>query len=104
MPFSRLPRQAYEMTLRMPSVNANNWCAQIKSCFDRYGYSEVWLNGGVGDEQAFLRQLKQRMLDCYIQDWHTQLHSCDRYDQYRTFKSSLKPENIKLKLSIAILF
>ena len=90
------------MVLNMSQAQHSNWCVQIKECLDRYGYSEVWLNGGVGNEQAFLRHLKQRMIDCFRQDWHANLYSSDRYEIYRIFKSLIGSQPEKYLTAITI--
>ena len=88
---ARYPKQAYEMEKKIITRNneqdSTNWAYNIKRCFDLYGFSEVWLNGGVGNVSAFLRVLKQRMIDCYMQDWNNKLYNSDRYSTYRSFKS-----------------
>ena len=44
----------------------HNWAKGVKNCLDLFGFSEVWINGGVGHEQAFLRAFKQRMIQIQI--------------------------------------
>ena len=65
----RYPKQDYEMEKKLINrhnePDYTNWDYNIKRFFDLYGFSEVWLNGGVGNVNAFLRVLKQPMIDCY---------------------------------------
>jgi hypothetical protein len=35
--------------------NVQNWVHSLKRCLDIFGFSEVWINGGVGDEKAFVK-------------------------------------------------
>jgi hypothetical protein len=93
----RLPRQAYEMEktrfLRQENKeNVQNWVYCLKHCFDIFGFSEVWINGGVGDEKVFVKVLRERMVDCYKQDWWSKLASSERYSTYNTLKSLLQQE------------
>jgi len=94
----RLPRQAYEMDknrfLRQSGneSDVHNWVYAVKHCLDVFGFSDVWVNGGVGNERVFLRVFRQRMVDCYMQDWNSKLFESDRFSTYRSFKSLLQPE------------
>ena len=31
------------------------WYMSVKRCLDVYGFSDVWMAGGVGDEKLFLK-------------------------------------------------
>ena len=102
----RLPRQAYEMEKKsliskQPSSEKHSWVFYMKNCFDSFGFSDVWLNGGVGNIQAFLKCFRQRMIDCYLQEWSAKLRDSERYSTYRTFKISLCREMYLSHLTIA---
>jgi hypothetical protein len=105
--FVRLPKQAYQMEMNRSfrysdnQSQAHNWVTGVKHCLDIFGFSDVWLNGGVGNEKGFLRTFKQRMIDCYRQDWSSKLFNSDRYATYRSFKSLLQPEKYLLDITIA---
>ena len=97
LPQTRLPKQAYCMDYNRFSRKENqadnhNWAYCIKSTLDSFGFSDVWLNGGVGNEYVFLKILKQRMVDCYKQNWFSKLSNSDRFATYRSFKSLLQSE------------
>ena len=51
----------------------------------KFGYI---INGGVGEAKHF----RQRMVDCYQQDWTSKLNSSERFQTYHSFKSLLQPE------------
>ena len=51
--------------------------------------NEVWVNQGVGNEKAFLKEFKEMVLSLYRQYWENNLRTKERYSVYRTFKSSL---------------
>ena len=72
--------------------DVHNWVYAVKHCLDVFGFSDVWVNGGVGNERVFLRVFRQRMVDCYMQDWNSKLFESDRFSTYRSFKSLLQPE------------
>ena len=56
---TRFPKQAQQMIMeKIPELsrgrdNYHNWSFSVKRCFDFYGFSEVWINGGVGNEILF---------------------------------------------------
>ena len=55
----------------------------------KYGFCDVWVNQGVGNEKAFLKEFKERVLSLYRQDWENNLRTKERYSVYSTFMSSL---------------
>ena len=44
------------------------WASCITNLLMCHGYGEVWLHQGVGDESAFLTQMKQTLLDNALQN------------------------------------
>ena len=55
----------------------------------KYDFGDVWVNQGVGDENAFLKEFKERVLSLYRQEWDNSLRTKERFTVYSTFKSSL---------------
>eukprot|EP00745_Piridium_sociabile_P012148 TRINITY_DN18857_c0_g1_i10.p1 TRINITY_DN18857_c0_g1~~TRINITY_DN18857_c0_g1_i10.p1 ORF type:complete len:206 (-),score=0.01 TRINITY_DN18857_c0_g1_i10:531-1148(-) len=102
----RLPKQAYEMYRNKiirnveNQIDKHNWVSTVRHCLDTYGFSDVWLNGGVGNEKAFIQVFKQRLIDCYMQEWSSKLYDSDRYSTYRCFKSLLQPEKYLSDITI----
>ena len=88
MKIDRLPKQALIMLMSSCIKSGRNWAESVKSCLFRLGFGYAWLHGGVGDEKRFLTQLKQRLKDCYIQDWDAKNTCSDRYLWYSSFKQS----------------
>ena len=94
---NRLPAKAYKMLLTLHHVGKKSWASSVCYFLYGHGYGFVWENQGVCNIQQFLRQLKQRLQDCWRQDWHSKLithegqpPSEDRFSFYRSFKSSLE--------------
>lgn len=99
----RLPKQAYVMEKRFltgQTSEKHSWAYLVKNCFDSFGFSEVWLNGGVGNEKLFLKCFRQRIIDCFLQEWSAKLRDSERYCIYKTFKSSLTRELYFSQLTI----
>ena len=96
MPPGRIPHKAYNMLLQLHSQNKNTWASYICYLLYRYGFGYVWENQGVGSVNQFLRVFKQRLIDCWRQDWHSCISAKahlpraeDRFRFYSEFKSSL---------------
>ena len=103
----RLPKQAYVMTKNRitgctgDKNERHNWAFLLKKCLDFCGFSEVWINGGVGNEKMFLKIFKERLVDCYKQDWNGKLNNSERFQTYRSFKSLLQPEKYLQDITIS---
>ena len=89
---NRLPKQAYEMLLRSHIAGNRNWASMIRNCLFRLGFGFVWMNGGVSEENRFVQHLKQRMRDCFIQEWYATNRDNIRYVWYSSFKQNFGME------------
>ena len=100
MPDSRLPRQSYLMLFSLDIPEEMNWLKAIESCLSSYGFSYIWNSGGTQNEKGFLKCFKQRLRDCYVQEWRARLSSSDRFSFYRTLKQSFECEEYFSFISI----
>jgi len=100
MKLDRLPKQAYVMLLNSAIPGHRNWAESVKQCLCSLGFGFVWLNGSVENENRFLSQFKQRLKDCYHQEWNWKNNSSERYRWYSTFKNGLGLENYLNTLEI----
>ena len=75
----RIPLKSYKMLYNMHCNNKNNWASSVCFTLYRYGYGHVWENQGVCDIKAFLCEFKQRLIDCYLQGWNSDINFKDRY-------------------------
>ena len=87
--------------------NKNNWASSVCFTLYRYGYGHVWENQGVCDIRAFLCEFKQRLIDCYLQGWNSDINSKDRYAFFSSFKQThwlsqylLTVKNVALKRNL----
>ena len=71
MPENRLPIKAYKMLYALHSKNKNNWVSHVCFTLYRYGFGFVWENQGVCDVSNFIREFRQRLVDCFLQEWHS---------------------------------
>jgi len=85
----RYPRKAYNMLIYMHKQNRNTWASSICFMLYRYGFDEAWQNQGVGNEKAFIKLFRERVVFVNRHEWSVDIASKDRYQLYRSFKSEL---------------
>ena len=76
------------MLLHLHEQNKKTWASSVCYVLYKYDFGDVWVNHGVGNEKAFLKEFKERVLSVYRQDWGNNLRTKDGYSVYNTFKSS----------------
>ena len=95
----RLPFKAYRMLLHLHEQNKTTLASSVGYVLYKYNFGEVWVNQGVGNEKAFLKEFKERVLSLYRQDWENNLRTKERYSVYSTFKVVIVlisvPERVK---------
>ena len=68
--------------------NKNNWASSVCFTLYRYGYGHVGENQGVCHIRSLLWELKQKLSDCYLQGWNSNIKSKDRYSFLSSFKQT----------------
>jgi hypothetical protein len=88
MHLTRFPKQAEVMLRNSLEINTTeNWLSKIKKCLELFGFHDIWADGGTRNEAAFIRSLRNRMIDKFKEDWKIKISSSDRFSSYRIFKS-----------------
>ena len=59
---------------------------KLKKLLDRYGYSDVWLTRGVGNNIAFNKNFRQRVKNCHIQEWNNTIFNSSKLSLFRILK------------------
>ena len=85
----RYPNKAYKMLLSLQSQNFTTWACSVRNTLFRYGFGVVWEAQGVGNVGLFIRTMKQRLIDCFEQDWRTKLQQHDFFTIYSSYRQSL---------------
>ena len=83
----RYPKKAYKMLKHMHEQNRQTWASSVCYLLYKYGFDEVWLNHGVGDEKAFLKTFKEHLIANYKQEWRNDIETKERFQFYRSFKT-----------------
>ena len=84
----RYSKKAYNMLKYLQSQNYITWVDNVRNTLYQYGFGIVWESQGVGDDLAFLKCFKQRIMDCYGQHWHASLQMHPFYYHYSLLKHS----------------
>ena len=84
----RIPFKAYKMLCILHCKDKNNWVSNVCFTLYKYGFGHVRENQGVENVSHFLRAFKQRLVDCFLQDWNSSITSSDRYVFYSSFKQT----------------
>ena len=69
-----------------------NWTKGIKDLLYKYGYGYVWENPNCVSFKTFIPIFKQKIIDCFVQDWHDNLESNRCLTIYKVFKQEFKYE------------
>ena len=70
---SRYTKSCYDILKRLDDVGKTTWASYIKYVLHvcSYGFRDVWLSQGVGNENVFLSILTSRLCDTAKQNWHS---------------------------------
>ena len=82
---NQLPKLVF---IREKSENkvSHNWAMGIKSLLEKSGFAYMWDLGIVMYEGAFLRQMRQRLRDMYIQNWAEKCDGSGKFVTCRSYK------------------
>ena len=68
------------------------WATHIKNLMFLYGFGFVWVSHDIGDVNSFIREFKQRISDCHMQNWSQSVNDSSRCQYYKLFKTLLNTE------------
>ena len=66
-------------------------------------WRSIWVSQQMENKKGFLREPKQRLIDCNIQDRHDKISTKERFESYRGFKQIVQFESYLSYLSQKIL-
>ena len=72
----------------------HNWVSDVRDLLCTYGFGIAWMCKfkDVGSKKLFVRQMKERLIDCCKQHWHTEICNNQHMMFYSSFKSQIQPE------------
>ena len=72
--------------------NKSNWLSNVKLLLNNYGFGYIWENLTTCDVNAFIPYFKQRLVDCFTQEWRHSLDNNGVLTVYKHIKTSLEYE------------
>jgi hypothetical protein len=85
----RLTKECYQFSKQLDENGRNTWSTKVKILLSKYGFADVWLYQGVANVDLFLNTFKQRIRDCYLQDWQNSIINSGKLALYRNIKCSI---------------
>jgi len=83
----------YKISYEDCSKGKKNWVSIVKKLLYDYGFIIVFDNQAVVNEVVFLSMFKQRILDCFLQEWYTSKSNSSMLTLYRRVKDRFEYEN-----------
>ena len=66
--YQYLGLEYYKMLYNMHCNNKNNWASSVCFTLYKYGFGHAWEMQGVCNVIIFVRELRHRLIDCYLQE------------------------------------
>jgi hypothetical protein len=92
---SSLQKKVYIMLktdCELGNVNDGNWAFQIKSILQEHGFLYVWLQQSDIYTQIPFLEIKQRIIDNFLQRWYSEVVNSRRLETYSLFKHAFERE------------
>ena len=86
-PDGRYIKECYRVLKELDDFGRKTWATNVRTLLYRYGFGHVWFAQGVGQNDLFIQKFVQRIKDCYIQDWHSEITNSDKLNTYRIIKN-----------------
>ena len=94
-----LLRPCYRRLCRQTEPGKINWASKVKHILYSYGFGEHWESQEVIHHVAFIQAFTQRVQDCELQLWSTDIQDMQKLRLYSKFKIT-REEELYLSLSI----
>ena len=78
--------------IHMFEENRNAWASSVCFFLYKYGFDDVWLNQGVGNERVFISFLKERLISSFKNEWKSRLTNTNApsLSLYRLLKAEIQ--------------
>lgn len=64
-----------------------NWASNVKRLLYTYGFGYIWeMQDSVTDGNLFIQCFKQRVIDCFLQNWRGEIDTSDKLVVYKHVK------------------
>ena len=61
------------MLRTLASVGKPNWASNVCLLLYKHGFGYVWEADTIGDASRFINLFRQRLADCFTQQWHSEV-------------------------------
>ena len=87
-----LLKSCYKMLYDYQQAGRNNWAKEVRELLYMFGFGNVWEQQGVDNVGDFMRIFKERLRDCYVQNWNATKVETSKLSLYNLFKHNFEPE------------
>ena len=82
----------YMVALHDLEANKHNWLFDVKNLLYTYGFGDIWENASHVNAKLFLNEFHQRLKDCFIQNWNSNLQTNSVLTVYKELKNDFEYE------------
>jgi hypothetical protein len=92
MPEDSLLKGCYNLQYRQCIDGKTNWLSKIKEMLFQYGYGWIWEAQSIPETFNLVNEFRQRIKDCELQCWATDVKSLPKLRTYCLFKETREEE------------
>ena len=96
----RIPRKAYDILRKLDRKGKETWVTKVRLLLYQNGFGYVWEYQGVGQVKAFLKSLKDRMIDINWQNVHDHITTSERFSSYSPIRGNANVLPIYISLDV----
>ena len=85
LPAESLLRSCYLVMCNRCHLGKTNWASKIRDILYSYGFGWIWENQHVPDSAAFMRLFSERVRDCELQLWSSDLYAMPKLKFYSKY-------------------
>ena len=89
---NKILHRLYAQSLHYCEIGCKNWVYRVKDILCRYGFQYVFYNNENIDHKMFIGVFKQRIIDCFLQEWQSSINESSLLDTYKLFKANFEYE------------
>lgn len=86
LPEQSLLKSCYNLQYKSCILGKTNWASNIRDILFRYGFGSIWEEQNVADNAAFIKVFRERIQDCELQRWASEVRDTAKLRTYRLFK------------------
>ena len=79
-------------------ISKLKWASKVKDLLERCGFHDIWLFPASVNLEIFLPISKRRLMDFFVNDWHTDIQNKTSLTLFRILKSEIEISNYLIKI------